>query len=200
MKNIFLHFFLFMLTGGLHLSAQTASIGGQVTTGQGFPIANVEVTLESSGPGSPLTVTTDATGNYLFEDVETGFDYTLTASKADAPINGVSVADLMIMRNYILGIFPPASPLQQLAGDVNLSGGVTTFDLVSIVHTLEDPDGMPLAPLFWRFVGLDSAQNPNSFLPANCCPMQILNLQNDLLNYTIYGIKLGDVNYSAELD
>ena len=106
----------------------------------------------------------------------------------------------MIMRNYILGIFPPASPLQQLAGDVNQSGGVTTFDLVAIIQTLEDPNGMPLAPLFWKFVGIETAQSSNPFLPANCCPMQINDLQTDLLNYTIYGIKLGDVNYSAELD
>lgn len=51
------------------------AVGGAITDGDGNPVAGVTITL--TGPGGEATTTTDAAGNYLFDEVPSG-EYTAT--------------------------------------------------------------------------------------------------------------------------
>ena len=200
MKHIISHFLLLFLAGGFHLSAQTADIGGTVTTPLGTPIPNVEITLSSDALSSPITIMTNNLGQYLFEDLDTGFDYQLDVFKEDEPLNGLSIADLVLMRNFILAVLPWPNNFTLYAGDINESGSLTTFDLVLAMKTLEQVDETPITQHAWKFISQEAILSNGSAVPISCCTMLITDLQNDLLSYNIYGVKKGDVNNSVIID
>src|SRR6185369_11633135 len=63
--------------------APTFAISGRVTDDKGAPLAGVNVTL--SGPSSQsVSTTTDANGNYVFMNLPTSGEYSVTASKSDS--------------------------------------------------------------------------------------------------------------------
>lgn len=125
---------------------------------------------------------------------------TVSAEKNTNPLNGVSGADVVALQKHLLGIEPFHSPYQYLAADVNLSGTVTTFDLVLIRRLIlgaipEFPGGRS-----WRFVPEDfvfpASGNPLAPLP----PEQIVverHLDTDS-QFRFIGVKLGDINFSAD--
>jgi Carboxypeptidase regulatory-like domain len=64
-------------------SAPTFAISGRVTDDKGALLAGVTVTLSSSSSQS-VTTTTDANGNYVFMNLPTSGEYSVTASKNDS--------------------------------------------------------------------------------------------------------------------
>ncbi|MFC5290891.1 SdrD B-like domain-containing protein [Actinokineospora guangxiensis] len=64
---------------------RAGSLSGQVVDNEGNPIPGVSVTL--TGPGAPVTVTTDAEGNYTFTDLPPG-TYTITEEQPTAYADG----------------------------------------------------------------------------------------------------------------
>lgn len=58
--------------------------------------------------------------------------YTVTPTKDDNPMNGVSTFDLALISKHILGIEPFDSPYKIIAADFNKSNSVTIFDIVEL--------------------------------------------------------------------
>jgi Carboxypeptidase regulatory-like domain/TonB dependent receptor-like, beta-barrel len=65
----------------------TASIGGQVTDGQGAPVANTVVTARNEGTNQTVTATTDSDGRYRLSGLRPG-PYTISAN-----VGGAAVSD-----------------------------------------------------------------------------------------------------------
>lgn len=130
-----------------------------------------------------------------------GYHFTVTPSKNLHPLNGLSTFDLVLIQKHLLGIEPLDSPYKIIAADANQDGQLTSFDIFLLKQLLlgvtsELPNGRS-----WRFI-------PQSFVfpnPANPFetpfPESIEVLPSDpMYNFGkhFYGIKIGDVNDSAD--
>jgi hypothetical protein len=131
--------------------------------------------------------------------VPTGSDYTLTPTKDDNPLNGVSTYDLVLISKHILGLEPLASPYKMIAADANKSNSITTFDIVEIrklilgIYT-ELPNNTS-----WRFVDEDySFPNPaNPFQTQFPEIKTVSNVQAHQMDEDFVAVKIGDVNGTA---
>ena len=168
-------------------------ISGKIINGKGENIEGVN--LKVTGAAN-YSMTTQADGQYQFELPVNG-NYTLEPKKTVNPLNGVSTFDLVIISQHILGIKPFNNPYQFIAADVNKSGNVSAFDLVQLRRlilgiTQDFPNNKS-----WRFVTEDyqfETQNPaDEAFPES---MQLNQLDRDI-SYNFIGIKVGDVNDSA---
>ncbi len=141
------------------------------------PVKNVVVTLM---PGS-RTTTTDTLGNFSFGNLING-TYALSATTSNAWIPAaVNATDAFWCSQYYAGL-RTFSPIQLLAGDVNLVNGVTNGDALLIVR---------------RFAGLIS-----SFQAADWqfIPDTITVTNANVSNVSIAALVAGDVTgYSSNL-
>jgi len=161
-----------------------ATVSGAVTNAEQAPIANVILRFEGNGTESlgPVDVTADTAGRFSLADLPVNQSYTVTPSKMGAIDNGISTFDLVLMSKHILGVTPFTDTTQVIAADVNFSGSVTTFDIVQVRRVI---------------LGINDSFNAGSwrFLPSQ---MELASL-NDLSDLSFVGIKIGDVNGSADL-
>jgi len=170
---------------------------GYIATILNDPVEDVQVHLNNSTMNENFTTT--GTGEYDFENLPMGADYSITPEKTDGPLNGVTTFDLVIISKHILGVSILDSPYKLIAADVNSSGTVTTFDLVElrklILHINDDfPNNSS-----WRFVDKDYTF-PTPSNPWEQTFPEVINLNN--LNAAVddadfVAIKIGDVNGSA---
>lgn len=174
----------------------TISIGGNIQTPMGAPVGQVSVGI--SGATLPPVITQAGIGNFAFNGLPAGGDYTLTPTKNIGQTNGVTAFDLAKINEHILAVTPFTQAWQIIAADANGSGTVTVSDLVAIqsvilVNTPNFPNGVPS----WRFV-------PASYVfpdPTHPFPFpQTLSLNDvtqDNLSAGFIAIKTGDVSGNA---
>lgn len=92
---------------GEQLDPGPVSISGRVTTAGGMPIRNATVTISGGGLTAPITVITGSLGTYVFNGLQAGETYTVTASakRFRFPLGGrqvtpmTNVADVDIAAN-----------------------------------------------------------------------------------------------------
>lgn len=173
-------------------------LGGIIETELGIGVNKVKVTASSTG-GFNEMVNTGISGEYLFEDLPFGNDYTITPSKDTLPLNGVTTFDLVLIRKHILGVDTLDTPYKIIAADINNSGAVSTFDIVEIRKLILVINTAFPNNTSWRFV--DAAYDfPNLLNPfVEPFPESILvnDLMMDEVNHHFVAIKIGDVNNSA---
>ncbi|MCB0533320.1 MAG: HYR domain-containing protein [Saprospiraceae bacterium] len=183
-------------------SNSAGTVAGSLKTevGNGLEDANVE--LEGSHPALPPTSMfnlSNQTGDYLFAGVPYAGDYTVTPTKDNDPLNGVSTFDLVLINKHILGLEPLNSPYKMIAADANNSRSITTFDIVELRKLIlglytELPNNTS-----WRFVDKDftfpDQQNPFSTIFPET--KQIANMLASLDAEDFVSVKVGDVNMNA---
>ncbi len=174
-------------------------VAGLVHTENNDGINLVDLTLESPA-GLNVSTNSDASGSYQFNMLPAGNAYTLTPSKDVNPMNGVTTFDLVLIQKHILGTTLLDSPFKLIAADVNLSGSVTTFDMVQIQQMiLNITTAFPNGNTSWRFI--DAAYTfpdpTNPFQEPIPDHIEIANLAADIPDADFIGVKVGDVNGSA---
>ena len=172
-------------------------IAGEVRTEAGEMIENVSVDnslMPNTNMGTELT---DATGFYVFDENQIGLDYEITAEKNDDHGNGINTIDLILIQQHVLGLKPLESAYQLIAADINNDGRVNSTDLVELrklilgIYT-EFPQNSS-----WRFVDADATldiNNPWNFDEV----LEVYELSSDMTNEDFIGVKIGDINGSAE--
>ncbi|MFO0203949.1 MAG: hypothetical protein ACK528_12560, partial [Alphaproteobacteria bacterium] len=85
----------------------SSSIAGAIATETKVQVEGVEVNLSGNRSMSYLTT---GTGQYGFNNLEAGYDYTVTPQLDRNPMNGVSTMDLVMIVRHILGQTPLNSP------------------------------------------------------------------------------------------
>jgi hypothetical protein len=176
---------------------QSYTISGNVQTHWGTPLEGA--TLELSGSATRSTLS-DSLGNYQFTDVPAGANYTIKATHDSNDLNGVTTYDLVLISKHILAIEGFDSPWKMIAGDVNQSGSITTFDIVETRKVILGINPVFPATNSWRFLPASTvfANSNNPFqggLPSDS--ISISNLQANYFGADFKGIKMGDANNTA---
>lgn len=173
-------------------------VAGLIATEEVYPVEATEMQLSG---GSSRIFMTDAAGDYQFEDLAYGEDYTVAPHKDQDHRNGVSTFDLILIQKHILGTALLDSPYKLIAADANNSRSITTLDLIQIRKLVLNIDTKFANNTSWRFVDADynfpDATNPwAGYFP------EFKNINNldrtELVNFV--GIKVGDVNSSAQVN
>ncbi|MBK8490771.1 MAG: HYR domain-containing protein [Saprospirales bacterium] len=175
-------------------SVTIAVAGAIATEGQvGVEGVNVEIN------GGLFASFTDNNGNFSFNALTSGGDYTVAPELDQNPSNGVTTWDLVLISRHILGIQLLNSPYKMIAADANKSNSVTTLDMVNIRKViLQIEPGFP-NNTSWRFVNKDYVF-PNPANPFAATFPEVINYNNmssSDLNADFVAVKVGDVNGSA---
>ena len=175
----------------------------------GEPITATKITATVTAPGFPTetsVISLDSSANCAaFEFIASHYPanaaFAFSAAKdQDGPLNGVNTLDMIAISRHILGL-DPLPAFGMIAGDVNGSHSVTTFDIVEtrkIILGLYS--SWPNAPI-WRFIPDYSLPffNPSNPFQGQFVSALNLNQLQALNNDTIVltGTKTGDVNGDA---
>ena len=147
--------------------------------------------------GGLFNQVTDATGSFDF-NLDAGGDYSVVPSLDAEADNGVTTYDIVLVTRHILGIAPFTSPYQMIAADANNTNTVTTLDAVAIRKVILQIDDSFPNNTSWRFVDADhvftDALNPWGFPEV----VNINNLADAQIDVDFTGVKVGDVNGSAQ--
>ena len=175
-------------------------VAGSLNTEAGDALADAAVYVDATMPEYPKLATTNANGEYAFNNLPNANDFQITASNDVDYKNGVSTLDLVLIQRHILGLTSLDSPYKMIAADVNNSESITASDLTQLrklILGLYANDDLPNNES-WRFVVEGStlnASNPWPFVEV----LDINALSSDMENQNFVATKIGDVNGSAEL-
>jgi hypothetical protein len=174
------------------------AVKGLITNENGAAMGQVQVTLSDQVPQQVMTT---SAGEYSFENLVEGRDYSVTPRLEGDDVNGVTTFDLIIIRRHILGIQLFDSPYKLIAADANNSRTVTTLDMVLLQKLILGIDIKLAFNSSWRFVDANykfkDATNPwKEGFPE---VVNINNLVGKKINASFIAVKIGDVNASATL-
>jgi hypothetical protein len=178
------------------------NVSGALKTEDTDGVEEASVTIDgtvSFAPPFSYFDMTDDSGTYkVVNSVPMASSFTITPSKDDSPLNGVTTYDLVLISRHVLGVAPLGSPYRMIAADANKSGSITTFDIVELRKLIlgiysELPNNTS-----WRFVDkMQVFTNPmNPFADTIRENMSIANAQSSMVEDFV-GVKVGDVNGSV---
>jgi len=170
---------------------------GGIATEEGQEVTNVDVTIDSDGViNYPMTYQTDDQGEYAFSHNTLALDYSVTGSRTDDYMNGVSTLDLILLIKHIIGEQVLDSPYKMIAADIDNSGHISAIDLVELRKLILGVyDELPNTEA-WRFIDAGQAltiANPWGFSDT----IVLNNVTADLLSENFVAIKTGDLNGSV---
>jgi hypothetical protein len=171
-------------------------VAGAIETEQGDGVQDVEVEVN----GGLFNEMTLADGTYDFS-LASGGDYTVTPMLDVDADNGVTTFDLVLITQHILNIAELDSPYKIIAADANHSETVTTLDMVYIRRVILQIDDSFPNNTSWRFVDKDHVfQDQTDPWEGPLFPevLSYNNLDQDDLFADFVGVKIGDVNGTAQ--
>lgn len=180
--------------GGKVTITEHALVEGTVNNYRGVGIEDAEVHVTSQVmEGMEMT---DENGYFSLSQLEMGEEYTISATKDDNPVNGLSTFALFIGQRFILGMDPPqiSSPYQIIAGDANCNGAFTTLDLFIIQQLIIGTTNGFADCASWVFVSSEN-QMPGEFDAYNVFPYADryeMTVDHDVVSNFI-GVKVGDI-------
>ncbi|WP_425412747.1 T9SS type A sorting domain-containing protein [Lewinella cohaerens] len=145
-------------------------------------------------------MTTNTDGTYNFSNLALGGDYSVTPYLNTNPLNGVTTFDIVKISKHILNVDVLDGPYKRIAADANRSGTITTLDLIQIRKLILNVITAFPNNTSWRFVEADY-DFPESTNPWSETFPELINENNlagDILDADFVGVKIGDVNGSAQ--
>lgn len=173
------------------------SILGSVQTSKSEAVN--AVSIELSGDMEVMFQTDDA-GQFQFIGLPENGDYSITPHKNDDLLNGVSTLDIILISKHILGSEPLTDPYQMIAADINNSGSITTFDMVSLRKAILGIDVAFKNNTSWRFVPT-AYEFIDPTYPFDEDFPELINVNDataDELITDFVAIKIGDLNRSVQ--
>ncbi len=173
------------------------TIAGLIITETTKAMLPSQVNLATINNSNYKTEWSHYSGNYAFSDLTAGQDYRISVENNDAPLQGVSTRDIVLIQKHILGIKYLDSPYKIIAADVNSSQSITASDLAEIRKLILGVIETIPKNKSWRFV-------PKNYVfknPAYPFPFEenILHskMENNKMNTDFYAVKIGDVSGNA---
>ena len=141
---------------------------------------------------------TKADGDYAFYNLPMYHDYKIDAVKNSGALEGVTTIDLVLIQNHILGKNRFTQPYQYLAADANNDKKISALDIIEIKRLLLGQIDHFTHYTSWRFVDPNQTfideQSPWPFVEY----LKVDFLSSDMVDNTLLGIKVGDVNGQLE--
>ena len=188
---------------GLCSPGSTLTVAGSLLTEDvdGLEDGYVEIQgFHPAGPTFSYFQMTDDLGAFKFSNAIPVFgNYTITPTKDDNPLNGVTTYDLVLISQHILGLQPLGSPYKMIAADANKSGSITTADIVELRKLILGViDELP-NNASWRFVDktfvFPDMNNPFvTNFPEN---KTVADIQSNKMDENFVAVKVGDVNSTS---
>jgi hypothetical protein len=179
---------------------EVGDLAGIIVDGQMNAIEGVTVNLNESGGLNRNFVTTED-GTFSFTGLPLGDDYTVSPSHYEDYLNGVRTSDIVGITGHILSTIPLDNPYNMLAADVDGNASIDVGDIISIRRLiLGQIDGFPANMPSWMFVPADY-EFPASLNPWETAFPTVSNhndLAGNIIDVDFIGIKLGDVNQTAQ--
>ncbi len=178
----------------------TADLSGKIMNMEDEDFSSVEVYIEGESMETKMKISDDA-GGYIFDALSLYDNYTVTPSKNDDALNGVTTLDIVRIQKHILGLDVFTNMQEFVAADVNNNASITGVDIIQLrrlILGLYENDELPDNDS-WRFI-------PTVFEWNDAFPfefpeqIQINNLLESQDSLMFYGIKVGDVNGTALLN
>ncbi len=172
------------------------TVAGSIKTEMTEETQDVEVDLDGSVL-SPIMTNTD--GQYVFSDVPMHSNYTVTPTRDNDDLNGVTTYDIVVIQKHILGVQTLTSPYKLIAADVNRTGTVTASDVLDIRKLILHIDTEFTNNTSWRFVDKSFVfiDDANPFATSFPEVISFNDLEEDEMAADFVAIKVGDVNDSA---
>ena len=178
------------------LPSGTPSLSGKIEyySGSQLGVSGVTLKINDGALGSTIS---GSDGSYTINGPKAG-SVTLTPILSnDMPVaNGVTTADITLIRRHVLGLAALDSPYKVLAGDVNGSDSVTTAD-ITLIRRLILGSTTNFSTGLWRFVPADELIT-NTAKPWTASRMRQYTFlaSGEMSQQNFKAIKLGDVNGS----
>lgn len=184
---------------GLCQTSLTINVGGQVFMTDGTPISDVEI--EKMQSGDMEMDMSDDEGDFMFEDVSKLSTSRLDASKDDHYLNGLSAYDLSLMARHIAGIEYLNDPYLYYAADVNGDKQLDIRDILEMRKLLIGITSEFSVPT-WAFYDASIDVN-NTVNPFDTDLAEYIMIyggsQTDMTHADFLGVKMGDLDLSAEM-
>ena len=171
------------------LGCSTDPSNPKASTIEGIPDVIISMTKNGFANIPPSQITSGI-GRYQFDQNALFSNYKLTASKNTNPLCGVSTLDLVLISKHILGTQVLPEWWQLIAADSNLSGTISTADLVELRKMILAVQLGFVKNTSWRFFDEKSIP-PSTPLSEE---INIKPLLKDELKSNFIGVKIGDVN------
>ncbi|MEO0727358.1 MAG: T9SS type A sorting domain-containing protein [Bacteroidota bacterium] len=171
------------------------TIAGIITTRDDEAVADVEVNINNE-----YLLLTEVDGTYLQGGLDRQMAYGISPFLNTDHSNGVKTIDLIILAKHLNGIELMENPYQLIAADVDNSGDITANDFELLRQLiLGNIDAFP-NNTSWRFVVADYVfpVPTNPWLQSWPETITLANLLEDVLDADFVGVKIGDLDGSAE--
>lgn len=184
----------------LFINNQT-SISGNISTELGDGISGVSVSATLAGTNQVIAqTTTTQSGDYVLSDLDNNATYVIAVAKNGDDSNGVSTFDVVMVTRHIVGSTALPTPFRIIAADVNMSGTISTFDMVymkRLILRISDSflENVPSWRFFRSTIQFSDPNNPFVNVTGNSFTINLA--ENAGVPVNFIGVKLGDVNNSA---
>lgn len=178
---------------GTSTPSNTVTISGRVTTANGLAMANQTITIGTA------SATTNATGVFSVANIPLNTSVNVRLSRTMNPSNGVDAIDILLMRRHILGTALITSKTRLFAGDVDGSQEMDAVDMLQLRRLIIGlRDNLPQAS--WRFIPSSVVNNVD--FPFNITIPDVFEVTftASTNNFDFIGVKMGDVNNTADAD
>lgn len=171
------------------------ALEGGVQMPNGRSVAGVEVEI-NGGQYEPLE--TGADGQFEFQNLPIGGNYTIKPSKLVDADNGVSTIDLILISRHLIGMRRITSPYEKIAADVDNNQRINTFDIIQLQKMILFIDTIYPVNTSWRFVDADyTFPDDDPFTLPFPEAIELNNQGQDLVDLNFRAIKIGDVSQDA---
>ncbi|TVR76465.1 MAG: T9SS C-terminal target domain-containing protein [Chitinophagaceae bacterium] len=150
-------------------------------------------------PDAPVGAPVDSFGGYELDFLE-GSDIVVMPTRYNdsIPTNGITSADIAIIRQHILAVSSISNPYALIAADVNKDGEISFLD-INFIQSLIISGGTNLLPLGgWTFIP-ENYIFPDPLNPFDYPHFTLLDsIFGTIGQVNFFGVKLGDVNSSFD--
>ena len=160
---------------GTDLVSTINELRGVVRDRFGVGISQVQIRLNND-----RSILTDDEGFFTFTNIEDLNEVSLSFTRNDGLLNGVSSLDLVRIANHILDLDPFEDEITTRAADINNDGSVSSLDIVLLLRVI-----LGLSESF-------EERNSWEFMPSTIVVDEIT---SDLIEIT--GYKVGDISGDA---